>query len=160
MKYYTYNDENIYTGFSDDESANSTTVEPTSYDHILWDIDKWIIPDDIPPTFEELQKQKIEDIRQYFDEMVQNVSHANGADFEQDTWETQRNEWMLYSASPSANTPYIDTLSATRGVTKDYLLGRIGYNVLGYAQIQGNLHKYEDMINACTTEEELDQIVW
>lgn len=164
MRYYTYDNNNAYTGFEDlivEPSSNFTTIEPASDEHTKWNstLQVWEISNEVDATFEELQQIKITQARQYFDEIVQN-SVSNAASFELDTWETQRQEWMRYQDDNTVTTPYCNTLAAVRGITKEALMQKIGDKVVSFAYIQGQLHGLEDIISACTTEEQLDAIVW
>ena len=151
MRCYTFDNNNIYTGFVDsqDEVLNSTLVEPESNLHTEWNGSVWIIEIQAPETFEDNRTAKILSARDYFD-----------AHFEKETWETQRHEWVEYEKDNLVSTPYCDMLASTRGIPKEYLMQRIGENVVSYANIQGQLHALEDMINGVTTQEQLDQIVW
>ncbi len=75
------------------------------------------------------------------------------ANFEQDTYQTQETEWRAYQEDALALTPYVDKLATLRGITKEYLMARIGGNVLFFAEIQGNMYALQDAIDAQTTVE-------
>lgn len=163
MRQYRYDSNYKYIGFIDSEEyvLNSTPIEPASRDHTIFDPvnNVWTIPPAITLTLDDIKANKINEARQYFNEIIVNLE-SNSAEFEVATWETQRSEWLAYISDVNANTPYCDTLATARGITKDVLMCKIGAKITGIAQIQGTLHKTEDSINACTTESEVNAITW
>ncbi len=161
MRRYTYDNEMFYTGFVDSEDIvpSSTNIAPDGDSFILWDGNVWVEHPAQTLTFEENRQNKIIEARMYFDEIVQN-SASNSAKFEKDSWETQRQEWMMYISDTEANTPYCNMLASSRGITRDILMEKIGYKVVSFANLQGQMHGLEDIINACSTQAELNQVVW
>ncbi len=161
MRQYTYSLDNIYTGFVDSAEVveNSTPIPPETDLHIVWNGVLWEVETAVIYTLDELKTIKKDDARKHFDEIVRGLED-DVADFEVQTWETQRHEWLAYIQDANAITPYCDMLCLTRQVSKEHLMERIGYNVVGFAQIQGSLHRIEDIVNSCTTESELDLVVW
>ncbi len=161
MRYYTYDNHNFYTGFKESTTniEDGTTIQPISDEYTFWNGSDWELPSSVIQTFEQKQHSRIQDARMYFDEIVLGFE-SDAAAFEVQTWETQRQEWLMYSANVDALTPYCDALASARGIEKSDLMTKISYKVVGFAQLQGQLHGLEDMINACTTEDQLNQIVW
>lgn len=163
MRQYTFDSDNHYTGFLDSDTfiENSTAVAPETDEHKLWNIDTsvWEIVPPVEITLDIAKIDKIDEARDYFNEMIMSFE-SNAAEFELATWETQRSEWVRYVADNTATTPYCDTLANTRGINRDDLMAKIGAKVVGVATVQGNLHKLEDVINACTTIDDVYAISW
>lgn len=161
MSFYLYNEDFQYIGLTSNvpDGENYTIVEPDSPEHIIWNGESWEEQPTVELTFEQKQRLKIEDARLYFDEIV-NSYISDAAPFEFDSWETQRQEYEKYVADDTAPTPYCDMLAYERGLTKEIIMEKVGYKVAAFASIQGKLHHIEDLIKSCTTEEELDLIVW
>ena len=136
-------------------------VDVTDIDYKFNTVDAEGIPVWVEPAYDHIKAQqgKLQEVRAYFNGIaVQAASSA--AKFEKDSWETQRQEWLRYRDNVDALTPYCDTLAASRGITKEELMTKIEAKVLGFAALQGQLHAIEDAINATTTQEELEAIVW
>lgn len=156
MRYYKYNFEYYYTGFeeSDIEITSSTTIVPDSSDHIVWNPDSqvWGLEIDNEQTLDEAKTEYIHLIHDYFEDTMDSVK-ATMANFEQDTYQTQETEWRAYEQDNNALTPYVDKLAELRSIPKDYLMQRIGSNVLFFADIQGNMYALEDAVNAQETVE-------
>lgn len=163
MRQYTFDNNNKYTGFLDSVTfvENSTVTKPATSDHKLWNSvdDVWEIIPPIPDTLETVKANKVKEARDYFNEIMISFED-DAAKFEIATWEIQRSEWISYIANPAALTPYCDMLATTREITRDDLMAKVGYKVVGVAQIQGNLHKLEDVINACLTIADVNLVVW
>lgn len=80
------------------------------------------------------------------------------------SWDKQEKEARAYLADNAAPTPFIDALSAERGIAKPELVDRIMAKV-SLAEIHigtatGKRQRLEDQITAATTEAELALIVW
>ena len=78
------------------------------------------------------------------------------AEYELESWETQRQEWVNWSNNNKRKTPYIDQLAASRGISRLELLQKVGRKVTAIAAIQGQQHAKEDAIAAATNHDELD----
>lgn len=153
MRQFTYDNNYHYTGFQDTDTfvPNSTAVSPETDEHKLWN-PTTLLWEVIPPVtivLEAAKQEKISEAREYFNEIISSFEQ-DAAEFEIATWETQRSEWVRYIADTTALTPYCDTLATARGVDKTLLMEKIGYKVVGIAQVQGSLHKIEDIINSVT----------
>lgn len=149
MRYYQYNLEYYYTGFtdSDTEILSSTTIMPSTVDHIIWNTTSQVWELEAPHVFtlEELQTEEIDNCHAFFDDIIDNVFDGL-ASFEPQTFATQEEEWRLWNTDNTAPTPYVDRLCAIRGFDKATLMGKIGVNVVSYADAQGNMHALEDAI--------------
>lgn len=110
-------------------------------------------------TLDELKQDKINEATKFYDNMI-NSTLIDVADFERTTWEPQRAEWIRYQDDVLANTPYCDALSASRGITKELLMTKIGNNLLNGATVQGLLRSKIDLIKAALTEEDLRAITF
>lgn len=86
----------------------------------------------------------------YSDAVIQLV--ADTPDFERESWPKQELEaraWLSDNVSP---TPYIDVMSAARGVQREYLIGKIVEKADMYKQahalLTGQRQAKEDALNA------------
>jgi len=110
-------------------------------------------------SLDTLKADAIKRLRDFFNAKIDLIKSDN-AQYEIDTWPIQNAEWTAWVANNTAPTPYVDALSAARGVDKPTLMGKIGYKSVGVATIQGTQHGLEDQIKAATTEEELLLVKW
>lgn len=102
--------------------------------------------------------QKIRAIRTHFDGIMQGIK-ATVAAYEVQTWDTQRNELTLYLTNPANPTPYVDSLAAARGETRDVLFVKIKVKVDAMSSLQGQQHALEKQVEAATTLEEVNAVV-
>ena len=102
---------------------------------------------------------KVRAIRAHFDGVVQGIK-ATVANYEVATWETQRNELTAYLANPANPTPYVDSLAAARGETRETLFPKIKAKVDAMASIQGVQHTIEKAAEAATTLAEVEAVTW
>jgi len=81
---------------------------------------------------------------------------------EADTWTKQENEARKWLADNTQPTPLIDKLAAFRGVEKEWLIEKVIAKADAYVEfigiITGMRQKYEDMVKAATTIEEINAI--
>lgn len=101
---------------------------------------------------------KIRAIRGKYDSIMQGIK-ATVAAYEVQTWDTQRNELTLYLTNPANQTPYVDSLAAARGETRDVLFVKIKVKVDAMAALQGQQHALEKQVEAATTLEEVNAVV-
>ena len=101
---------------------------------------------------------KIRAIRGKYDGIMQGIK-ATVAAYEVQTWDTQRNELTAYLANPTNPTPYVDSLAAARGETRDVLFGKIKVKVDAMAALQGQQHALEKQVEVATTLEEVNAVV-
>lgn len=163
MRQYTFDINNKYTGFIDSDTfiQSSTAVAPETPEHKLWNAttNVWDLLPPVTVTLEIAKANKINEARDYYNEIIVGFQ-SDSAEFEIETWETQRSEWVRFIGDPLSLTPYCDMLATTRGITRELVMEKIGIKVTSIAQVQGTLHKIEDQISACTTIEAVDLIGW
>jgi len=107
----------------------------------------------------ELKAQKISTIRAKFDGLVAGLK-ADAAPYEVETWAVQTAEYSAWVANNTTPTPYVSALAAARSMTPADLMAKIGAKVAGLASIQGAQHALEAAVNAATTQDELDAVVF
>jgi len=107
----------------------------------------------------ELKAQKISAIRAHFESLVAGLK-ADAAPYEVETWAVQTAEYSAWAANNTVPTPYVSALAAARSMTLADLMAKIGAKVAGLASIQGAQHALEAAVNAATTQDELDAVVF
>jgi len=127
-----------------------------------------IFPDDTPMTAEEIitgyevrkliKKLKL---KKLYDVNIKNA--FSSLDTERETWERQKIEADAFTLDIDASTPFLDALSAARGITKAEVVQKILAKAEIYAIAIGNLlgeqYKYEDQLDTCTDLIQLDALV-
>lgn len=110
------------------------------------------------------KQQKLEEVRSatnmYMEQLKSNFSNA-----EMETWSRQENGVKLLSENPESeeyDAQWVKALSQTRGISLEEQMQRISYatnmmNTMAY-QLVGYQQRLEDMINAATTVEEVQDI--
>lgn len=110
------------------------------------------------------KQQKLEEVRgatnMYMEQLKSNFSNA-----EMETWSRQENGVKLLSENPESeeyDAQWVKALSQTRGISLEEQMQRISYatnmmNTMAY-QLVGYQQRLEDMINAATTVEEVQEI--
>ena len=110
------------------------------------------------------KQQKLEEVRSatnmYMEQLKSNFSNA-----EMETWSRQENGVKLLSEnleSEEYDAQWVKALSQTRGISLEEQMQRISYattmmNTMAY-QLVGYQQRLEDMINAATTVEEVENI--
>lgn len=110
------------------------------------------------------KQQKLEEVRSatnmYMEQLKSNFSNA-----EMETWSRQENGVKLLSENPESeeyDAQWVKALSQTRGISLEEQMQRISYatnmmNTMAY-QLVGYQQRLEDMINAATTVEEVQEI--
>lgn len=110
------------------------------------------------------KQNKLEDIRNATNDYMKQLKQGF-SDAEMETWSRQENGLKLLTAdmnSEEYDAQWVKALAATRGISIEEQLQRIAYasnamNTYAY-QLVGYQQKLEDMINAATTVEELEDI--
>ena len=90
---------------------------------------------------------------------------SNFSNAEMETWSRQENGVKLLSENPESeeyDAQWVKALSQTRGISLEEQMQRISYattmmNTMAY-QLVGYQQRLEDMINAATTVEEVQEI--
>lgn len=134
------------------------TVQPSPNHEWNFETESWQI------KLEIAKEEKLLEIREasnsYMKELKKNFSDA-----EVQTWFRQENGMKLLSAdinSEEYDAQWVKALSQTRGISLEEQMQRISYatnmmNTMAY-QLVGYQQKLEDMINAATTVEEVQEI--
>ena len=118
-----------------------------------------VIGIDTPVTLVDAQAKKIAAIRAHFESLVAGLK-ADAAPYEVETWAVQTAEYSAWAANNTTPTPYVSALAAARSMTLADLMAKIGAKVAGLASIQGAQHALEAAVNAATTQDELDAVVF
>lgn len=95
------------------------------------------------------------------------IDHATGADklpaFEVQSWAIQGAEAKAWKADPSAPTPTLDTIANARGLPLDALRAGAYKKAMLYeglvAAVTGQRQKYNDLLRAAKTAEEVNAII-
>ena len=102
--------------------------------------------------------QKIRAIRTHFDGVVNGIK-ATVASYEVATWDTHRNELTMYLANQTNPTPYVDSLAAARGETRETLFPKIKAKVDAMAALQGTQQMLEKQVEAATSLVEVGAVI-
>lgn len=102
---------------------------------------------------------KVRSIRAHFDDVMQGIK-ASAANYEVLTWDTQRNELTMYLANNANPTPYVDSLAAARGESREDLFTKIKAKVDAMAALQGTQHLLEKQVESATTLAEVEAVKW
>lgn len=160
MIYYKYDLTYVYVGEVESSTTvdSATTTAPIDDTYILYDpdLDVWNqLPNEL--SLADMQAVYNRQLIDYYNGFIDTI-RGGIADFEEGTFATQELEWRAWTADAAAPTPYVNILAATRGITKEDLMYRIGLKITYYANIQGKLHSFQDQINSTTTIAELTAI--
>jgi hypothetical protein len=127
----------------------------------LWTGGEWVIGDRevAAPERElaEVQRQKIVDVRTWANNIIQ-AAKADTAQYEVDTWDTQRNEYTAWLASSKAPTPYLDALATARGIKREDMMAKVGRKIAAFAQIQGTQQALEKQVMSAMKVEDVDAV--
>jgi hypothetical protein len=110
--------------------------------------------------------QQIEAINLNYSETIREMV-KDTPDFERESWSKQEQEAKSYIADPLSNTPYVDALSSSRGISREILLSKIIEKVTLYeyahAYFTGLRQAKEDALKAmphdCTLED-IQAVTW
>lgn len=115
-----------------------------------------------PPSLEEVKAARLAEVNAAYDEAVSALVDTY-PDAELLTFDKQEAEARAWLADISARTPLIDALAAGRGMDKAELVSRIIAKAEAFATTTGYLtgqrQRFEDLIDAATTAEEVESIV-
>jgi hypothetical protein len=114
---------------------------------------------DLQAALSRAKVQKVRAIRAYFDSIVTGLK-ASVAAYEVATWDTQRTELTAYLANANNPTPYVDSLAAARGETRDVMFGKIKSKVEAMAALQGKQQALEKQAEAATDMGTLNAITY
>ena len=114
------------------------------------------------PTFEELKYAKLSKINAAYNAATSTLVSAYPKS-ELLTFDKQEAEARAWQADNSAETPLVDMLAAGRQIDKAELVRRIIAKADAFAlatrYLTGQRQRYEDMLDAATTAEEIASIV-
>jgi hypothetical protein len=160
--YYFFIENNGLTGFyNSDANVHEGSIEaPETFKPE--EFDTWTLVDGVPmqdpaALLAITKLRKLKEVRQKYDGIMQGIK-ASVASYEVLTWDTQRNELTAFLANPANPTPYVDSLAAARGETRDVLFTKIKAKVDGMAYLQGQQHALEKQVEAATTLEQLQAL--
>ena len=125
-------------------------------------------PVDLP--FEQAKQNKLNSIKSRYEQEMQ-VVRGDATQSEVASWDKQEQQAREYQAWVDAgevgtepSTPFVDDLAAARGVTKDWIVGRIiakATQASTYTATQtGVRQKLEDEIDDATTTAQVREITW
>ncbi len=150
-------------------TTDATHVPPTGYvlvdcpeDFNVDAVDDYIFIDDmvvINPQIllSKAKTEAINAIRSKFEEIVRTLKSSVAA-YEVQTWDTQRTELAVFLSDPTKPTPYIDSLAAARGETREVLFGKVKVKVDSMAFLQGTQQRLEKEVEAATDMTTLNAI--
>lgn len=115
-----------------------------------------------PPSLEEVKAARLAEVNAAYDEAVSALVDTY-PDAELLTFDKQEAEARAWLADISARTPLINALAEGRGMDKAELVRRIIAKAEAFATTTGYLtgqrQRFEDLIDAATTAEEVESIV-
>ena len=113
-------------------------------------------------TLDELKAAKLTEVNESYDTATSALV-STYPDTELLTFDKQESEARAWQADNSASTPLIDALALGRGIDKAELVRRIIAKAEAFATATGYLtgqrQRYEDILDAATTAEEIEAIV-
>lgn len=115
---------------------------------------------------EQLKQAKAAKLAEVNNLAEQLVSKVSGADttpeFEVKSWAIQALEAKAWNADPTAKTPVLDTIAASRGIKPDLLKAAALRKTIAYEQLAGHVvgmrQRVETRIEQARTLEELEKI--
>jgi hypothetical protein len=102
---------------------------------------------------ENLKIMKIKEVQCRYQKMADD-GLARFTKLEQSTFEDQKKEYRAYTEDNNAPTPTIDILCTARGVTKEYLIEKIGANIQLQIMTVGLQQAEEDKVKSIKTLDE------
>lgn len=122
-----------------------------------------IRPEKPAPTLEEAKAAKLAEINRGCDVILQQAV-AGYPETEQQTFYKQDAESAAYLENPeTAETPFLTTLAATRGIDLETMVGKVRAKTDAFAQLSayicGQRQAMEDRLDACGTVEDVQAIV-
>ena len=122
-----------------------------------------VLADPPPLTLDEAKAAKLTEINAACDAEIEAIK-VSYPDTEVMTWGKQEREARALVLDATADTPLIDSIASARGLDRVELANRIIANADQFATASGaslgKRHKLKDEINAATTVEQVEEIVW
>lgn len=114
------------------------------------------------PTLDDIKSAKMVEINAAYNDATSSLVNTYPAT-ELLTFDKQEQEARAYVADPSASTPFLSGLAKARGITLDDLVWRVIAKSEAFASavatLTGQRQRYEDLLDAATTAEEVAAIV-
>lgn len=149
--------------YSDGRQIWQTDIAPPSQYHRLED-GQWILPKDRQPhLLADAKAAKLHRLNEAAQAFIHNaVGLDNVPDFEFASWSIQAAEAKAWAAEPSAPTPVLDQIAASRGIPAATLKAAALRKTLAYerlsAHIAGQRQALQSKIAAAETQTALDAI--
>lgn len=114
-------------------------------------------------TVEEVYNKRLAELVSYTEKFANTITQAYKIpNIETQTWDRQFSEALEWSKNKYAQTPILDMIAISRGTDKDILKEKALEKALNYqliiSFIVGKKQYFEDLLNLCTTKEELNNI--
>ena len=106
---------------------------------------------------DDIKKIKIENLKSEAHKRVNKI-RGKYLDFEVESFADQRSEWRAWKQDNNAPTPVVDKLAEKYGASKADFMAIVEANVLEIIEIQGDLRVKIKMVEAATSEEEVNSI--
>lgn len=113
----------------------------------------------IPLMFEGNKQRKLQELNQWHDAQT-TAMKAKYSQSEVDSFLDKRNEAMAWRVNNTVATPYVDAMSGGNAEVRIMLLTSILAKVDATAQLEAYVLSKRDAIEVCSTQEELEAIVW
>ena len=149
--------------YSDGRQIWQTDIAPPSQYHRLED-GQWILPKDRQPhLLADAKAAKLHRLNEAAQAFIHNAAGLdNVPDFEFASWSIQAAEAKAWAAEPSAPTPVLDQIAASRGIPAATLKAAALRKTLAYerlsAHIAGQRQALQSKIAAAKTQTALDAI--
>lgn len=149
--------------YSDGRQIWQTDIAPPSQYHRLED-GQWILPKDRQPhLLADAKAAKLHRLNEAAQAFIHNAAGLdNVPDFEFASWSIQAAEAKAWAAEPSAPTPVLDQIAASRGIPAATLKAAALRKTLAYehlsAHIAGQRQALQSKIDATETQTALDAI--
>ena len=135
--------------------TNQSILADSNFIMTLEDATDWVAIVDI----ELLKAEKKQALNQWHDTQTQGMKDKYSSS-EVESFLDKRNEAMAFRNDPLAKTPYIDAMSGGNNEVRLMLLNSILAKVDATAQLEMFVLMTRDAIDACTTQTQLDAILW
>lgn len=149
--------------YSDGRQIWQTDIAPPSQYHRLEE-GQWILPKDRQPhLLADAKAAKLHRLNEAAQAFIHNAAGLdNVPDFEFASWSIQAAEAKAWAAEPSAPTPVLDQIAASRGIPAATLKAAALRKTLAYehlsAHIAGQRQALQSKIDAAETQTALDAI--
>ena len=173
MQIYLYDTQRVYSGTLDVDPMlamprqSTLTAPPTtnSPEVAVWNGNGWIVLAERPPVpgphIDDAKAAKLREVLTGSDAAM-NLITSDYSENEKLSWPKQEAEAKALLADPDAPAPLLRGIADTRGIAlttlRDKVLANVEASEALTALILGTQQKYEDMVKAATTVEEVQAI--